>query len=162
MELEKKILSLIEQDAKLKPETIAIMLDVGTDTVKEILARLEKDKIILGYNTIINWDRLGEDGITAMIEVKVTPEREVGFNSIAERIYRFPEVSTVHLMSGTYDLSVVVRGKSMKDIASFVSYKLSTLHEVQSTVTHVILKTYKQDGVIFEDPNEEKRLVVSP
>jgi DNA-binding Lrp family transcriptional regulator len=162
MELEKKILSLIEHDAKMKPETMAVMLDESIETINGVLAKLEKDKIILGYNTIINWERLGENGVTAMIEVKVTPEREVGFNSIAERIYRFPEVSSVYLMSGTYDLSVVVNAKSLKEIASFVSYKLSTLHEVQSTVTHFILKRYKQDGVIFEDPNEEKRLVVSP
>ncbi|HBQ85330.1 MAG TPA: AsnC family transcriptional regulator [Syntrophomonas sp.] len=162
MELEKKILSLIEQDAKLKPETMAVMLDESIETINGVLAKLENDKIILGYNTIINWERLGANGVTAMIEVKVTPEREVGFNSIAERIYRFPEVSSVYLMSGTYDLSVVVNAKSLKEIASFVSYKLSTLHEVQSTVTHFILKRYKQDGVIFEDPNEEKRLVVSP
>jgi DNA-binding Lrp family transcriptional regulator len=161
-ELERKILYLIEKDAKLAPNTIAVMLDEKVETVKAAICRLEKDKVILGYNTIINWERFGNDGVTAMIEVKVTPEREVGFNSIAERIYRFPEVTSVNLMSGTYDLSVVVHGKSMKDIASFVSYKLSTLHEVQSTVTHFILKRYKQDGVIFEDPNEEKRLVVSP
>lgn len=162
MELERKILSLLEHDAKLTPEIMGVMLNESIETITAIISRLEKDKIILGYNTIINWERLGADGVTAMIEVKVTPEREVGFNSIAERIYRFPEVCSVNLMSGTYDLSVIVTGQNMKDVASFVSYKLSTLHEVQSTVTHFILKRYKQDGVIFEDPNEDKRLVVSP
>lgn len=162
MDLEKSILNLIERDAKLKPETIAVMLGESVDTINAVLAKLEKDKIILGYNTIINWERLCDDEVTAMIEVKVTPEREVGFNSIAERIYRFPEVNSVFLMSGAYDLSVVIKGKNMKEIASFVSHKLSTLHEVQSTVTHFILKTYKQDGVIYENPTEDKRLVVSP
>lgn len=162
MDLERKILALIEKDAKLTPATIAVMLDETPEAITAIISKLEKEKVILGYNTIINWERLGGDGVTAMIEVKVTPEREVGFNSIAERIYRFPEVSCVYLMSGTYDLSVVVTGKTMKEVASFVSHKLSTLHQVQSTVTHFILKRYKQDGVIFEDPNEEKRLVVSP
>jgi DNA-binding Lrp family transcriptional regulator len=162
VDLEKSILNLIERDAKLKPETIAVMLGESVDTINAVLAKLEKDKIILGYNTIINWERLCDDEVTAMIEVKVTPEREVGFNSIAERIYRFPEVNSVFLMSGAYDLSVVIKGKNMKEIASFVSHKLSTLHEVQSTVTHFILKTYKQDGVIYENPTEDKRLVVSP
>ncbi len=100
--------------------------------------------------------------MTAMIDVKVTPEREVGFNAIAERIYRFPEVRCVYLMSGTYDLSVVVTGNSMKDVARFVSHKLSCLEHVQGTVTHFVLKRYKQDNFIFDEPEEDKRLVVSP
>jgi DNA-binding Lrp family transcriptional regulator len=162
MELERKILDLIEQNAKLSPETIAVMLDEPVDKVKTIIAGFEKEKVILGYNTIINWERLDGDGVTALIEVKVIPEREVGFNSVAERIYRFPEVRGVYLMSGSYDFTVIVTVESMKEVAAFVSYKLSTLHQVQSTVTHFILKKYKQDGVIFEDPNDDKRLVVSP
>lgn len=162
MELEKKILKLIEHDAKLSPKTIAVMLDQSEEVITAVIERLEKDKIILGYNSIINWERMGDDGVTAMIDVKVLPEREVGFNSIAERIYGFPEVRCVYLMSGTYDLSVVVMGTTMKDIASFVSHKLSTLHQVQSTVTHFVLKRYKQESFIFEEPREDKRLVVSP
>ncbi|NLJ72693.1 MAG: Lrp/AsnC family transcriptional regulator, partial [Syntrophomonadaceae bacterium] len=109
-----------------------------------------------------NWDKLDNNGVTAMIDVKVTPEREVGFNSVAERICRFSEVTSVSLMSGTYDLSVVVTGETMQDIAWFVSHKLSTLDQVQSTVTHFILKRYKQENFIFSDPYEDKRLVVSP
>jgi DNA-binding Lrp family transcriptional regulator len=105
---------------------------------------------------------VGGEGVTAMIEVKVAPEREVGFKNIAERISRFPEVSYVYLMSGTYDLSVMVEGDTMKDVSKFVSHKLSTLENVQSTVTHFILKRYKQDNFIFEEPEEDKRLVVSP
>lgn len=162
MELERKILSLIEDDARLSTKTLATMLEVDEAAVKAAIEKMEKSKVILGYHTVINWERMGDDGVTAMIDVKVAPEREVGFNSVAERIYRFPEVKCVYLMSGTYDLSVVVTGENMKDIAWFVSHKLSTLDNVQSTVTHFILKRYKQDNFIFEEPEEDKRLVVSP
>ncbi|MDD3879326.1 MAG: Lrp/AsnC family transcriptional regulator [Syntrophomonas sp.] len=162
MELEKRILHLLENNARLSCKAIATMLDEDETKIKSIIEQMEKQKIILGYNTIINWELLGNDGVTAMIDVKVTPEREVGFNSVAEKIYRYPEVRCVYLMSGTYDLSVVVNGESMKDIAWFVSHKLSTLDHVQSTVTHFILKRYKQENFIFEEPEEDKRLVVSP
>ncbi|MGI5921383.1 MAG: Lrp/AsnC family transcriptional regulator [Syntrophomonadaceae bacterium] len=162
MELEKKVLALIEHDAKLSAKTIAIMLDESEETIVQIISKLEQNKTIIGYGTVINWDKVGGDGVTAMIDVKVTPQREVGFNSIAERISRFPEVSCVYLMSGLYDLSVIVTGKTMKEVASFVSHKLSTLDNVQSTVTHFILKRYKQDNFIFDEPKTDKRLVVSP
>lgn len=162
MVLEKKVLSLIEHDAKLSPKTMAAMLDEEESKIAAVLAKLEKDKVILGYNTIIDWEKVGADGVTAMIDVKLTPEREVGFNRTAERICRFPEVRCVYLMSGTYDLSVVVDGDNMKDIAWFVSHKLSTLDQVQSTVTHFVLKRYKQDNFIYEEPQQDKRLVVSP
>jgi DNA-binding Lrp family transcriptional regulator len=162
VELEKKILKILEHDAKISPKTIATMLDQEEETIKEIISRLEKEKYILGYHTVINWDRLGNNGVEAMIEVKVSPAREVGFNAVAQRISRFPEVKAVYLMSGAYDLSVVVTGETLKEIALFVSHKLSTLEEVQSTVTHFILKRYKQDDFIFENPQEDKRLVVSP
>ncbi|SHG60784.1 transcriptional regulator, AsnC family [Thermosyntropha lipolytica DSM 11003] len=162
MELEKKILKLLEKDAKMSPKLIATILDEDEGKIRDIIERLEREKIILGYSTVINWERLGEDGVTAMIDVKVTPEREVGFEKVAERICRFPEVRCVYLMSGTYDLSVVVTGETMKDIAWFVSHRLSTLEQVQSTVTHFVLKRYKQDDFIFEEPEEDKRLVVSP
>ncbi|MDD3269421.1 MAG: Lrp/AsnC family transcriptional regulator [Syntrophomonadaceae bacterium] len=162
MDLERTVLALIENDARLSTKTLATMLGVDEAEIKALIEKMEKAKVILGYNTVINWERMGDDGVTAMIDVKVAPEREVGFNSVAEKIYRFPEVKCVYLMSGTYDLSVVVTGESMKDIAWFVSHKLSTLNNVQSTVTHFILKRYKQDGFIFEEPEEDKRLVVSP
>ena len=162
MELERRILRLLENNARLSCKAIATMLDEDEARIKNIIEQMEKQKIILGYNTIINWELLGNDGVTAMIDVKVTPEREVGFNSVAEKIYRYPEVRCVYLMSGTYDLSVVVNGESMKDIAWFVSHKLSTLDHVQSTVTHFILKRYKQENFIFEEPEEDRRLVVSP
>lgn len=162
MDLKRNILALIENDARLSTKTLATMLDKEEAEIKALIEDLEKEKVILGYNTVINWEKLGEDGVTAMIDVKVAPEREVGFNSVAEKIYRFPEVTCVYLMSGTYDLSVVVTGETMKDIAWFISHKLSTLDHVQSTVTHFVLKRYKQDNFIFEEPEEDKRLVVSP
>lgn len=162
MDLKRKVLNLVEYDAKLNAKTIAAMLDVDEESIKKILVELENENVILGYKTVINWEKMGNDGVTAMIDVKVTPEREVGFNSVAERICRFPEVTSVYLMSGTYDLSVVVTGETMQDIAWFVSHKLSTLEQVQSTVTHFILKRYKQENFVFSDPQEDKRLVVSP
>lgn len=162
MQLKMEILKLLEQEAKLSPKTIATMLEQDEATIAKLIEEMEMDKTILGYNAIINWEKLGEEGVSAMIDVKVTPEREVGFNAVAQRICRFPEVRCVYLMSGTYDLSVVVDGKTMKDIAWFISHKLSTLDAVQSTVTHFVLKRYKQDNFIFEEPHEDKRLVVSP
>lgn len=162
MELQNKILNLIKHNAQLNPATIAAMLDVDAQVIKETLAQMEKEDIILGYSTVINWEQLGDETVTAMIDVKVAPEREVGFNSIAERIYHFPEVKSVYLMSGTYDLSVIVEGKTMKEVARFVSHKLSTIDRVQSTTTHFILKRYKEDHFIFDKKEADKRLVVSP
>lgn len=162
MELRKKILQLLEQDSRLSAATIATMLNEEESVIKDAIESMEQEKIILGYSTVINWEKMNCFPVTAMIDVKVTPEREVGFNSIAERIYRYPEVRCVNLMSGTYDLSVIVEGETMKDVARFVSHRLSTLEQVQSTTTHFILKRYKQDQFIFEDSEEDKRLVVSP
>ena len=162
MDLRKRILELMEHDARLSARTLATMLEEDEEVVQKLISKMEKEKIILGYNTVINWENVGCEGVTAMIDVKVTPVRDLGFNSIAERVYRFPEVRCVYLMSGTYDLSVVVEGNTMKDVARFISHKLSTLEHVQSTVTHFVLKRYKQDHFIFEEPEEDKRLVVSP
>ena len=156
------MLSLLESDAKMSIKTIATILEQDEERITDILTKLEQEKVILGYNAIIDWDKLGVDGVTAMIDVKLVPEREVGFNRTAERISRFPEVRCVYLMSGTYDLSVTVQGETMKDIAWFVSHKLSTIDQVQSTVTHFVLKRYKQDNFIFEEPQQDRRLVVSP
>jgi DNA-binding Lrp family transcriptional regulator len=162
VELKKQILNLIAHQAKLSPKLIATMLGAEEEAIVRAIREMEEDKIILGYNTVINWDKIGSDGVTATIEVKVTPQREVGFNGVAERICRFSEVRSVHLVSGSYDLSVVVDGRDLKEIAAFVSHKLSTLDEVQSTVTHFVLKTYKVDNFVFEDAREDERLVISP
>lgn len=162
MELKKKILALLENDARLSPGVMATMLEVDTATVCDTIAELEADNIIIGYTTVIDWDKAGASKVSAMIDVKVAPEREVGFNAAAERIFRFSEVTNVYLMSGTYDLSVLVEGETINDIAYFVSHKLSTLEAVQSTATHFVLKRYKQNHFIFGERQEDKRLVVSP
>ncbi|HRW12850.1 MAG TPA: Lrp/AsnC family transcriptional regulator [Syntrophomonas sp.] len=162
MDIERRILELLENDARLSAKTIAAMLDTDEKVVADIIAQLERDKTILGYRTVVNWENTEWEGVTAMIEVKVSPEREVGFNSVAERIYRFPEVRSVYLMSGGFDLTVIVEGNSLKDVAHFVTHKLSPLDKVQSTVSHFILKRYKEDHIIFGENEEDKRLVVSP
>jgi len=162
MELKHRILELLENDARLSARMIATMLEISEEEVSVAIVEMEADKIIIGYSAVINWEKVGADEVTAMIDVKVVPEREVGFNAAAERIYRFPEVTNVYLMSGTYDLAVMVQGKSIKDVAQFVSHKLSTLEAVQSTTTHFILKRYKQNHFIFDEVEEDKRLVVSP
>jgi DNA-binding Lrp family transcriptional regulator len=158
----KEILELLEANAKLTEGEIAIMLKMDVEEVRNKLRELERDKIILRYITLINWEKVGEEKVSAMIEVRITPQRDVGFDAVAERIYRFPEVRSVRLLSGTYDLGVFIEGKTMKEVSHFVATKLSTIEGVISTTTHFVLKTYKQDGVIIEDEEEDRRLVVSP
>ncbi len=158
----REVLELLQEDGRITPEEIAVRLGREVDWVTKVLTELEKEKVILSHKTLINWDRIGGNGVTAVIEVKVTPEREVGFEKVAERIYRFPQVRSVYLMSGAYDLLVTIEGKSMQEVAFFVAEKLATLEHVQGTATHFVLKKYKQDGVIFEDSEEDFRLVVTP
>ncbi|MBD8070503.1 Lrp/AsnC family transcriptional regulator [Bacillus sp. PS06] len=162
-ETEVEILELIEKDSRLSIDTIAKMVNKSKEEVEAIVRKFEELKIIVEYNTIVNWRKVdGHEGVTAMIDVKVTPKRGVGFDAIAERIYRYPEVKSVYLMSGAYDLSVVIEGKSMSEVGNFVSDKLSTLDSVLSTTTHFVLKKYKHDGTIFDHGEEDKRIVVSP
>lgn len=158
----KEILELLEFNSRLTPSQIATMLDIDVEEVCQRIKELEEDKTIISYHTLINWEKVGEEKVSAVIEVKVAPQRDVGFDAIAERIYRFPEVTSVHLVSGGYDLAVLVEGKSMKDVALFVAMKLSTLDTVLSTHTHFVLKTYKRDGIILEDGEKDRRLVVTP
>ncbi len=163
--VELEILKIIEENHKLPIESIALMAMCSEDTVKKTIEKLEDEKIIISYPTLINWSKVeGQDSVIAMIDVKVTPKRDVGFNEVAERISRFPEVSSLYLMSGAYDLSVTVEGKNMNQIASFVSEKLSTIENVVSTTTHFMLKKFKHDGVIFNSGNDDKdrRMVVTP
>ncbi|NLV17418.1 MAG: Lrp/AsnC family transcriptional regulator [Syntrophomonadaceae bacterium] len=162
MSLSKKILDLLARDARHTPYQIAAMLNEDEERVAQEMARLEKERIIVGYYAVVNWEKAGEEGVTAMVDVKVAPEREVGFDAIANRICRFPEVRDVCLMSGTYDLSVTVQGKDLKDISAFISQKLATMPSVQSTTTHFVLKQYKLEGFIFDEKEADRRLVVSP
>jgi DNA-binding Lrp family transcriptional regulator len=159
-----EILKIIEENHQIPVESIALMAMCSEDTVKNTIKKLEEDKIIMSYPTLIDWSKVeGQENIIAMIDVKVTPKRGVGFDEVAERIYRFPEVSSLYLMSGAYDLSITVEGKSMQQIAAFVSEKLSTIENVISTTTHFMLKKYKHDGVIFDGGDEkDRRMVVSP
>jgi DNA-binding Lrp family transcriptional regulator len=157
-----EILHLLHENSRLSVETIANMLGEDPQEVAQAIAEMERDHVILRYSAVVNWDKVESQRVTAVIDVKVTPQREVGFDAIAERIYRFPEVSAVYLMSGSFDLQVIVEGRHIKEVAQFVSQKLSTIEHVNSTTTHFLLKTYKSDGVIFDDQEGDQRLVISP
>ena len=162
-EKEIELLKLLEKNGRLDSETISKMLDVSISDVEEMIEKLESEHAILVYSTLVDWSNVYKyEGVAALIDVKVTPVRGVGFDKIASRIYRFPEVKAVYLMSGAYDLSVSVEGKTMIEVSRFVSDKLSTLDTVLSTTTHFILKKYKHDGIIFDDDDDDKRIMVSP
>lgn len=158
----KEILELLESDARLTASEIAVMLNMDLEKVQNAIKELENNKTILKYMTLINWEKVGVEKVSAFIEVRTTPQRDVGFDAVAERIYRYPEVRSVRLMSGVYDLAVFIDGRTMKEVAHFVSTKLATIDGVVSTTTHFVLKPYKQDGVIIDDSEEDRRLVVSP
>ncbi len=158
----KQIFEAMEKDARLTPEQISTMTGMPVNEVKKAIKKAEQDRAILKYKTVIDWAKLGEEQVWALVEVKVIPQRNVGFDAIAERIYRFPEARSVYLASGTYDLAVLVAGKTMQEIAIFVSEKLAPLETVQGTVTHFILKKYKEDGEILEGGEGIKRLPVTP
>lgn len=155
--MEKELLNLIEHNAKLTIEEIAEELNASVNDVVNVIADLESKKIICGYNTIINWDKITEEKCNALIEVKVTPQRGTGFDRIAERISRFEEVDSIYLMSGGYDFMVIVNGKSMKEVSSFVFNKLATIEYVNSTATHFVLKKYKDHGIQIQDKLVDKR-----
>ena len=158
----KQIFEALEKDARLTPEQISTMTGMAVNEVKKAIKKAEQDRAILKYKAIVDWTKLGEEQVWALVEVKVIPQRNVGFDAIAERIYRFPEARSVYLASGTYDLAVLVAGKTMQEIAVFVSEKLAPLEAVQGTVTHFILKKYKEDGEILEGGEGIKRLPVTP
>ena len=161
--MRKDILSLLERNAKLTAEEIAVFLDVPEATVSKEIKNMEKERIICGYGAFINWSLTDNASLTALIEVKVTPARGKGFKRIAERIYRFDEVKAVYLMSGDYDLAVIIEGKSLESIALFVSDKLSPLESVLSTATHFVLRKFKDYGVIFNEQGDDtERMIVSP
>ncbi len=152
-----EFLKILENDARTTPEQIATMTGKSIEEVREAIRRAEKDRTIVKYKTVINWEKMGREEVWALIEVRLQPQREFGFDAVAERIYRFPEVRSAYLVSGTYDLAVFVTGKTMQEVAGFVSRKLSTLESVQGTVTHFLLKRYKEDGEILEGEEKPKR-----
>lgn len=156
----KEILDIIEKNSKLTTEQLAAMLAMKEDDVKSAIASFEKDGVILGYNTMINWEKIDREQVTALIEVKVTPQRGEGFDKVAERIYKFPEVMDCYLMSGGFDLTVIIEGRTMKEVALFVAEKLSPLESVLSTATHFVLKRYKDKGIIFDKkPSDEREAI---
>ena len=153
----KDILKILEHDARTTPKQLAAMTGVPRTEVTRLIKQAQEDRTILKYKTIVNWDRVEDEQVWALIEVKLTPEKDVGFDSMAERIYRFPQAHTVYLVSGSYDLFVLVVGKGNHEIADFVSQKLSHIEGVKETVTQFVLKRYKEDGEIVEGKEEVKR-----
>lgn len=158
--LEMDLLDLMTEDCRIPLEKMAIMTGATLEQVADTIQDLEKRHIILRYAPSINWDLTDRERVEAMIEVKVTPQRDMGFDAVAARIYRFEEVKSVYLMSGAYDLLVLVEAKTLKELASFVSEKLSTLEMVTGTATSFVLKRYKESGVIFEGEKSDQRLVI--
>ena len=155
-----EILEILEKNSKHTEEEIAIMTGKSVEEVREAIRKYEEQNVIVGYTTLINWEKTSKESVIALIEVKVTPQRGEGFDKVAERIYRFPEVKACYLMSGGFDLTVIVEGKTMKEVALFVSEKLAVQEFVLSTSTHFVLKKYKDKGTIFEDKPVDDREVI--
>ncbi len=160
--LDNDLLDLLKDDCRLPLEKLAVMTGATVEQVAESIERMEKDRVILRYAPTINWDKTDRERVEAMIEVKVTPQRDMGFDAVAKRIYRFEEVKSVYLMSGSYDLLVLVQARTLKELALFVSEKLSALELVTGTSTSFVLKRYKEEGVIFEGERADQRLVITP
>ncbi len=156
-----KLLKLLEQDCTLTDEQLASMTDMTLEEVIAAKAKLEAEKIVLGYKAIVDWDRTQREAVTALIEVKVTPQRGEGFDRIAERIYQYDEVESVYLMSGSFDLTVIISGRTLKEVALFVGEKLAPLDDVTGTATHFILRKYKEKHLIFDKQEmQEERFVL--
>ena len=155
--MNREVLEILEKDAKATTKQISSMTGISPTQVRKTIEEAEKNRVIVKYKTVINWERLEEERSRALIEVKIQPQKDVGFDAIAERIYRFPEVNSVYLVSGAYDLAVFVVGKSEHEVAKFVSDKLAALESVQGTVTHFFLKPYKEDGEVLEGHEKVRR-----
>jgi len=152
-----EILEILEKDNKIGAEQIAVMVGKSVEEVKAAIKKYEDENVILGYNTLINWEKTSKEAVTALIEVKVTPQRGEGFDKVAERIYRYPQVKACYLMSGGFDLTVIIEGNTMKEVALFVAEKLAPLENVLSTSTHFVLKKFKDKGTIFEERMKDDR-----
>ncbi len=161
--MKKEILDLLSKNSRYSTEDMAAMLAADEETVRAEIQEMEQANVICGYPTLINWEQTDYEKVTALIEVKVTPQRDMGFNKVAERIYRFEEVESLYLMSGGFDLTVIIEGKSMREVARFVSEKLSTLEYVTSTATYFVLKKYKEHGLVMEKGQKEpERMLITP
>ena len=159
--MKEKILELLEQDYTLEHRHIAAILNITEEAVNKEIENMIEEGILLKARPIINWEKTDREYVTALIDLNVTPQRGEGFDKVAERIYQYPEVKNLYLMSGGYDLSVLIEGKSLKEVATFVSEKLAPMDRVVSTRTHFILKKYKQDGIVFERPKKDERGVIT-
>ena len=160
--MREQILTFLEKNSTIDLKELAILLGSSEEVIANEVQQMEQEHIICGYHTLIDWDKTSVDKTTALIEVRVTPQRGQGFDNIAERIYNYPEVQSVYLISGAYDLLVILEGKTLKEVASFVTDKLSTLDTVISTATHFILKKYKDDGIILAKKMKDERMLVTP
>ena len=160
--MREELLAVIEKNSRIDLKELAVLLGVEEIDVVNELAALEAEGIICGYHTLINWEKTTIDTVSALIEVRVTPQRGEGFDKIAERIYKYPEVRSVYLMSGGYDLMVIIEGKTLREVSSFVSDKLSSLDTVLSTATHFILRKYKDHGTVFGQKKEDEREMITP
>lgn len=160
--MREKVLLAINKNSKLSASDLAIMLGSSEEEVKTILKQLEDEHVICGYPTLINWDKVKCERVTALIEVKVTPQRGLGFDKIAERIYHFEEVQSVYLMSGGFDLTVIIEGKTMREVANFVAAKLAPMDAILSTATHFVLKKYKEHGLPLVQVRQDERMLISP
>lgn len=161
-EFSERLLTLIERDSRLTHAELASALNCSVSAVDECVQQLEDDQIICGYHTLVNWDKVHSDAVTALVELRVTPQGRYGYNQIAERIYQYPQVETLYLMSGAYDFLVVLREKNIKDVSLFVSENLASMEEVQGTTTYFTLIKYKENGFLFTTPKNDKRMVVTP
>lgn len=160
--MREQILTFLEKNSKINLQELAILLGSSEEVIANEVAQMEKEQIICGYHTLIDWEKTSSEKVTALIEVRVTPQRGQGFDSIAERIYNYPEVNSVYLISGAYDLLVMLEGRSLRDVSSFVSDKLSTLDSVLSTATHFVLKKYKDHGTIMGKKSKDERMLMTP
>lgn len=160
--MREELLAIIEKNGRMGLKELAILLGVEEIQVANELAALEAEGIICGYHTMIDWEKTSRDKVSALIEVRVTPQRGQGFDNIAERIYQYPEVQSVYLMSGGYDLMIILEGKTLREISAFVSEKLSALDSVLSTATHFILKKYKDHGTVLSKKKEDEREMITP
>ena len=156
----KKLLQLLEEDCTLTPEQLSAMTGESLEEVRAQIRKFEEDKIILGYQAIVDWDQTDRENVTALIEVNIVPQRNEGFDRIAERIYQYDEVESVYLMSGSYDLTVIISGRTLKEVAQFVGERLAPLEGVTGTATHFILKKYKEKHLIFKKREEQERELI--
>lgn len=160
--MREKILTAIDNNSKLTATDLAVMLGSTEEEITSTIKQMEEEAIICGYPTLINWDKVQRERVTALIEVKVTPQRGLGFDKIAERIYQFREVQSVYLMSGGFDLTVIIEGKTMREVANFVSEKLAPMDAVLSTATHFVLKKYKEHGLPLVQSKQDERMLITP